>query len=346
MKLATASSLNMKPIDWLWPGRIPMQCVSLIEGDPGTSKSTLTNTIAAHVSTGRDWPDGEPCPQGAAIIANAEDPEEQVILPRLVAAEANLTQISVIVPSSDQDRTLFTIPDHVELLEKAILEMNVKVVIFDPLEAFLSTKVNNYSNHHIRAALRSLEALAKKVNCAILIVRHLNKDVGKSPTYRGGGSIGVIGAARAAILVTKDPANKSRCLMLPHKANWSSVKDGVAYRTSDTILMTEDGAEIHTSRIVWDGEASISATEALATQVDMKESTTLEEAAQMIRDLLKEGAIESVKVFAEGRKQGYSKKTIYDAAKMVDVIKRPEGHGRNQVWIWELPADITSDFLH
>src|SRR5882757_8706675 len=149
MKLVNASSLSLKAIDWLWYGRIPCGAVTLLEGDPGTGKSTVTCTFASHVSKGKDWPDGAPCPQGMVIIANAEDPEEEVLLPRLVAAKANLNFVSIIVPSEKGDSSLFTIPDNVDNLKAAIIDNNVKLVVFDPLEAFLSVKVNNYSNHHI-----------------------------------------------------------------------------------------------------------------------------------------------------------------------------------------------------
>lgn len=345
MKLVNASDLSLKSINWIWPGRIPSQCVTLLEGDPGCGKSTITCTFASHISRGKDWPDGEPCPQGHVIIANAEDPEEEVLLPRLVAAKASLDNVSIIVPSHKGNDDIFTIPDSVADLKKTICSWNVKLVIFDPLEAFLSTKVNNYSNHHVRHALRSLENLAKECNCAIVIVRHLNKDSGKAAIYRGGGSIGIIGAARAGILVSKDPANKERCLMVPNKGNWSALKEGLAYKTVTTELVGPNGEAISTSRIVWDGETSLGANDVLAATSDLVEASNLDDAANFLRNCLKDGPKFSGLIFEEAAAQGLGKKTIYDAAKMIDVLKSPEGEGKQLRWIWTLPADVTSEFL-
>lgn len=317
----------------------------MLEGDPGCGKSTITCTFASHISRGKDWPDGEPCPQGTVIIANAEDPEEEVLLPRLVAAKADLNNVSLIIPSEKGDSEIFTIPDNVSTLKKSIIDWNVKLVVFDPLEAFLSTKVNNYSNHHIRHALRSLESLAKECNCAIVIVRHLNKDSGKAAIYRGGGSIGIIGAARAGILVSKDPANKDRCLMVPNKGNWSALKEGLAYKTVTTELIGPAGEAISTSRIVWDGETSLGANDVLAATVELAEATDLDDAATFLRNALKGGPRDSGEVFAEATAQGLSKATIFRAAKMIDILKHPEGEGKAQRWIWTLTADVTSEFL-
>jgi putative DNA primase/helicase len=345
MKLVSANSLEMKTINWVWNGRIPAGCITLLEGDPGCGKSTISCTLASHISTGKDWPDGEPCPQGSVILANAEDMPEEIIVPRLVAAKAELNKVSIIVPSGKEDGELFTIPDNVGTLKTTILDWNVKLVVFDPLEAFLSVKVNNYSNHHIRHALRSLENLAKEVNCAIIIVRHLNKDSGKSAMYRGGGSIGIIGAARASILVSRDPANKERCLMVPNKSNWAAIKDGLAYKTQTVDLVGTQGEAIQTSKVVWDGETSLSANDVLQPSTDLTELTDLDDASCFLRNALSDGPRFSGDVFKEGTDQGFSKKTIYRAAKMIDVLKKPEGEGKGQRWLWELQSDLTSEFL-
>lgn len=346
MKLVKSSTIEVKSISWLWEGRIPCGAVTIIEGNPGTSKSTLTATMASHVSWGKDWPDGACCPKGSTILANAEDPESEIIAPRLIAAKANLDAISILLPSTDDpNEPIFTIPDHVANLEKTILDWDVKLVVFDPLEAYLSSKTNNYSNQSMRQALRSLEHLAKQVNCAIVIVRHLNKDSGKAAIYRGGGSIGIIGAARAGILVSKDPANKERCLMVPNKGNWSALKEGLAYKTVTTELVGPNGEAISTSRIVWDGETSLGANDVLAATSDLVEASNLDDAANFLRNCLKEGPKFSGLVFEEAIAQGLGKKTIYDAAKMIDVLKSPEGEGKQLRWIWTLPADVTSEFL-
>jgi RecA-family ATPase len=341
MKLENASNLVMKSISWTWPGRLPAGAVCILEGDPGTGKSQISCALASHISRGKDWPDGEPCPLGSVIMYNAEDPSEEIVIPRLVAAKANLDR--VFVPKDNTE--IFTIPDDVDKLEKAILDQNIKLVVFDPLEAFLSAKTNNYSNHVMRHALRSLDILSKRVNCTVLIVRHLNKDSGKAAIYRGGGSIGVIAASRAGFLVSKDPANKERCLMVPNKGNWCALKEGLAYKVLSTELVSPQGEAISTSRIVWDGETSLGANDVLAATVELADATDLDDAANFLRNALKSGPRYSGEVFEEATAQGLSKATIFRAAKMIDIIKHPEGDGKAQRWMWTLQADVTSDFL-
>src|SRR5271168_5372432 len=137
MKLIKASLIDEKPLEWLWAGRVPIGQITLLEGDPGTAKSTLTVAMAAIVSTGGQWPDGAACALGEVIIANAEDPEEEVIKPRLVAAGADVEKCFCITPS-EHDAQVFTIPDHVAALEDLVRKRSVRLIVFDPLEAFLS----------------------------------------------------------------------------------------------------------------------------------------------------------------------------------------------------------------
>ncbi len=345
MRLTRASALSIKPISWLWESRIPSGCVSLLEGDPGTSKSTLTLQMAAHISEGRPWPDGSPCPLGQAIICNAEDPEEEVILPRLIAAGARLANVSVIIPSQDRADDAFIIPDSVPALEEMIKDTGVKLVVFDPLEAFLSVHVNNYNNPHVRRALHSIEGLAKRTDCAVLIVRHLNKDAGKSPIYRGGGSIGIIGAARSAIIVSRDPTRGGHFLMMPNKLNWAARPSSLCYRTEEVRLANpaDPAKPIKTSRVVWEGEAELSATDVFQPQADVSDESAVADAAGFIRRCLAEGPKLTSVIFHEARAEGVERKVLFQAAKLSGVLKRPEG--TRGEWVWELPAEIETAFL-
>jgi hypothetical protein len=95
--------------------------------------------------------------------------------------------------------------------------------------------------------------MAKRTACAVVIVRHLVKDATKAAMYRGSGSIGIIGAARAALSVGRDKTDKDRCIVVPAKSNWSKLQPGIAYKVEEVGYVTEDGTAITTSRIVWDG---------------------------------------------------------------------------------------------
>ena len=133
--------------------------------------------------------------------------------------------------------------------------------------------------------------------------------------------------------------------MVPNKGNWAALKDGLAYKTLTVDLIGPNGEAIQTSKIVWDGEVSLSANDVLQPTNDLAELTDLDDAANFLRNALKNGPKNSNDVFNEAMAQGLSKKTIYWAAKMIDILKHPEGEGKEQKWMWTLQADITSEFL-
>lgn len=340
MKLIKASLIDEKPLEWLWLGRIPIGQITLLEGDPGTAKSTLTVAMAAIVSTGQAWPDGAACVRGEVIIANAEDPEEEVIKPRLVAAGADVERVFCICPS-EHDAQVFTIPDHVAALEDLVRKRSVRLIVFDPLEAFLSGSVDNYRNHHIRRALKSLELMAKRTGCAVVIVRHLVKDATKAALYRGSGSIGIIGAARAALSVGRDKTDKDRCIVVPAKSNWSKLQPGIAYKVEEVSYVTEDGTAITTSRIRWDGVVHITADD-LLTVVDGQASGAGTDSATraFIEAELAAGATSSAKLLATALKAGIKKADVFRVSKLMDIRRYKDGLDGTGEWMWELPVKV------
>ncbi|MDE1871722.1 MAG: AAA family ATPase, partial [Candidatus Micrarchaeota archaeon] len=319
------------------PGLIPIGQCCILEGDPGVAKSTLSLAIAAHVSNGSPWPDDSACPQGHVIIANAEDPEEEVIVPRLKVAGADLRHCHIMVPDLEAAvGDSFTIPDHVGQLERFIVNWGVKLVIFDPIEAFLSSSVDNYRNHHVRKALRTLEQLAKHLDCSVLFIRHLNKSTDKAAIYRGGGSIGIIGAARAALSVGRDKANPLRCIMVPVKQNWTKVRGGMAFIPEERQYITADGTQIVTSTIKWDGLVPVNADDVITADTEPGASGSTEEAAAFIRDALENGPQSSIELFAWAKKAGIARKTIWRASKLMNIRKAKQGFGVDAHWVWSL----------
>jgi len=342
MRLIRSDLIEDKPLQWLWPGRIPIGQITLLEGDPGTAKSTLTLAMASIVTNGADWPDGSECQVGEVIVANAEDPEEEVIKPRLRAAGADCGKVFVICPS-ETDAQVFTIPDHVAALEERVRERSVRLIVFDPLEAFLSGSVDNYRNHHVRRALKSLELMAKRTGCAVVIVRHLTKDASKAAIYRGGGSIGIIGAARASLSVGPDPTNKDRFIVVPAKSNWSKKQQGVAYRVEEVGYVSDAGQTIATSRIKWDGVWSGTADDLLTVVEGTNRASGGgaggdEPVSLFIKAELANGPASSAKVMAAGVKSGITKADLFRVSRLMGVIKYKEGVLGDGEWMWEMPA--------
>jgi len=214
------------------------------------------------------------------------------------------------------------------------------LIILDPLSAFLSGKVDDYRDHSIRRALRQLEIMAKKIPCAVVIVRHLNKSVGKAAIYRGSGSIGIIGSVRSALSVAVDPSDKNRRIMASSKSNWAKSNMGIAYRVITGRYVSDAGEAIETAQVVWDGEVNLNADDLLAVENDPAENAGLSDAATFLNAELTNGPVKTTDLFSRATKVGIARKSLFRASKFLGVIKTKEGFGDNGAWVWQL---FTSD---
>ena len=139
-----ASQLEARPVDWLWPNRVPLGGLTVLAGEPGLGKSLLGVWLAARLSRG-DL--GKP---GTSLLLTAEDSREYTVLPRLTAAGAELAQIAFPPPGGDGLDRVIRLPDDVGLLRELVAKTAAKLVVFDPLMAYLPAKVNSWSDQSLR----------------------------------------------------------------------------------------------------------------------------------------------------------------------------------------------------
>src|SRR6185437_11979358 len=213
---------------------------------PGIGKSQLTCAITAAVTTGSSWPDGSPCPMGSVVMANAEDDPAAVMKPRLMVAGSNLNNVLFV----EEEEESFSIPDSLSGLEETLRRLRVppKLMVIDPAEAFFSRWVQAKDNQTIRRAMKPLGLMAARLSMAVILVQHMPKDQTKPAIYRFSGSIGLVGAARAGFLVTRQ-GNLS--LFSLAKSNWGEQPETLAYQIDSASYQTDDGRDIATSRIRW-----------------------------------------------------------------------------------------------
>lgn len=322
------SEVEPERVSWLWPGRIPLGKLTIIDGDPDNGKSALTTDIAARVSTGWGFPDGAKCEAGGVILMNAEDGLADTIRPRLDAAGADVSKVLALatIPEDDGGERLFSIPEDLAMLEMAVEYVEAACVVIDPLMAFLSEKVNAHKDSEIRRALAPLAALAERTGAAVVVVRHLNKATGGSALYRGGGSIGIIGAARSGLLVAPDPEDENRKVLAPMKGNLSKTAPSL------TFGLTE--AANGSVRLEWGGESNLRATHLLAPQGTEEERSALDEAKDFLRDELKAGPMGAKQIHKGARDAGIADITLRRAKTVLGVRSEKEGDGS---WSWVLP---------
>lgn len=323
-----------RAVEWLWRGYVPRGTLTIIEGDPGLGKSALTCDLAARVSTGASMPDGSPGVAGGVVILSAEDSLSDTIRPRLEAAGADLARVVALSAIRDTEgERLPELPLDLGGLERAVAESEAALVVIDPLMAYLGSEVNSWRDQDVRRALAPLAALAERTGCAVVIVRHLNKAAGGSAIYRGGGSIGIVGAARAAFVVAKDPDDESRRVLAPVKCNLA------APPPSRGFCLVESGLGV---RVEWLGESAHSADAILAAPAGEEERSALETAMGALREALAEGPRGALEARKDAKGAGVSDRTLDRAKARLPIRARKAGFGGP--WLWCLPCERCADW--
>jgi hypothetical protein len=261
------SAVVPEVVRWLWAGRFPLGKLALVDGDPGLGKSTMLLDIAARVSRGDAMPDGshgDVVGAGGVVILQAEDGLADTIVPRLLAAGADLDRIEAFTfmaePAETDHEGRTRKPAHdrlphladVQGLADVIARIEARLVIVDPLVAFLPPRIDSNKDSEVRQGLSGVVGLAGVSGCCVVGVRHLNKASALSALYRGGGSIGIIGAARSGLLVASDPDSPARRVLAPLKSNLAPIAPSLAWH-----LEASAGGVAH---VVWEGVTELSAT--------------------------------------------------------------------------------------
>jgi hypothetical protein len=331
------SAVRPQRVEWLWPGRIPLGKLTILDGDPGLGKSVLTLDLAARVSRGLDMPlnEREPGvedrPPAGVVLLSAEDGLEDTIRPRLDAAGADVERILALDKIQERTGTrLPTLPADVPYLGDAIRRVEAHLVVIDPLSAFLGGETNTHKDQDVRKALHPLAVLAQQTGAAIVVVRHLNKLAGGNPLYRGGGSIGIIGAARSGLLVAKDPDNPDHRVLASTKCNLARLPASLTYDLSTA----GNGA----LRVGWIGPSAHTAESLLAAPHDDEDRGAVQEAVEVLRSILEAGPVPSEDAKREARKAGVAEKTLHRAKDFLGVKSRKMGFSGKGVWQWALPG--------
>ena len=334
------SDVESEQVDWLWPGRIPKGKLTVLDSDPGLGKSAATVDLAARVSAGLDLPDNTPCEAAGVVICSAEDGLADTIRPRLDAAGGDPSRVLSLATVTDEEglERPISIPEDLPIIENAIGRVGAVLVIIDPLMAFFGADIDSYKDQNVRRALAALASLGERTGAAIMIVRHLNKSGGKTPIYRGGGSIGIIGAARSGMMVGEDPDDENRRVLALVKSNLAAPAPSLSFALEE--------AEIGAVRVRWLGETDVAATDLLSVPRD-EDSSALGEARNFLVDLLQDGPVPYAEVEAAAEQAGINMRTVKRAKKDLGVESHRQGEGGRQGggrWVWSLSQGPDSDW--
>lgn len=331
------SDVQPEKVEWLWPGHIPLGKLTIIDGDPSLGKSNLSLDIAARVTTGRDMPDGQAgleIPYGVVILAG-EDGLADTIRPRFDAAGGDARRVLslTLVPDTPTDDRLASLPEDLHFLEEAVGDVNAKLVIVDPLMAFLSDDIDTHKDQSTRSALSRLALFASKTGAAVLLIRHLTKTAGVSAMYRGMGSIAITAAVRSAFIVGRHPSDPELRVLAPIKNNLAKLPPSLCFRLEST------AGDV--PRVAWGGSVELSADD-LGTQREApRDATDKDFVKDYLLDLLGDEPKHSKELYDLAAEQGISKDRARRA--LHEIRARPVKHGKEGGWFWHPPNFVNSD---
>jgi len=327
-----AADVKVEKLDFLWPGVMPRKYLFLLGGDPGVNKSTCTVDVAARMSREDFWPcSGERAPAGNTLFITAEDRPEDVIVPRLIEAGANLNRVFFAKGKVDADGKESGIdlgPESLVAIEKDIQKRNASLVIVDPVSAYLAG-VDSHNDAEVRAMLMPVQEIAARNNCVIVLVLHFNKDNSKSGVHRLMGSVAFGATCRAAYAVVKDRTDPKKRHFLPIKANLAPDTRGFEFRIEDS-----NGQP----KITWGAEfSSLTIEEALMPE---DQPSKKDRAGLIIQTALGAGEIERTALFALTKSKGIGAKATYAALNDLGMKAQPSAFGGK--WVYRLTESETA----
>jgi len=314
---------------WLWYGYIPAGKITIVAGDPGMGKSTIALDIVSRVTRGTFMPLSSLRTQrGFCGIVTAEDAPEDTIIPRVMANGADRTRVrsfrKVIIEGEEH---FFSFPRDLLRLRNYIIKRRARLIVIDPLSAFVEKGTDTYKDQDIRLVLGPLEALAEETDCAILIVAHLNKKEEASILYRIGGSIGFIAAARSVLAVrrlNRDDENENpECVLYSLKSSVSRKPPSLVYHIETKIIQ----GDIESSEIYWDRTMQFDPNR----RTDMNEGK--QDCLEFCKQELSDAEVESTQVYTDAKQAGISKRTL-DRYKPEFKISSRKKNGK---WYWSAP---------
>ena len=318
VKIIRMSDVELTPVEWLWKPYLPFGKLSVLQGNPGEGKTYFAMHLAAACTNGKLLPNMERMEPFNVIYQTAEDGLGDTVKPRLIEAGADLDRVLVIDDSDVQ----LTLSD--ERIEKAIIENNAKLVIIDPIQAYLGADVDMNRANEVRPIFMRLGQVAQRTGCAILLIGHLNKAAGMQSLQRGLGSIDIAAAVRSVMFIGKLKHDPTMRILTHEKSSLAPPGASLAFSLGD-----EGGFR-------WVGEYDITADEMLS-GIEPQRETKTQQAKDLICALLAGGKqVLSEDIDKAALERGIPGRTVRDAKRELgDALKSKIVEGRKKVFWME-----------
>ena len=336
IQLTRASSIQVRPVRWLWAHRLALGTLALIGGREGIGKSIVAYTLAALLTRGRLEGEylGKP---RAVIVAATEDSWEHTIVPRLMAAGADLTRVyRVDVATADLVDTSVSLPRDLPGLEQAVLDVEAAMILLDPLLSRLDVTLDSHKDAEVRLALEPLVSLADRTAATVVGLIHVNKSTSADPLTTLMASRAFAAVARSVLFVMADPDDEQTRLLGLAKNNLGRMDlPTLAFQiTGEKVADTPEG-EVWTGRLDWTGETTRTIRDALETaSATSGDRTATSEAAEWLHDYLVTtgGTAASSDIKAAGKQSGHSIDALKRARKGLSITSESRGFPRQTHW--------------
>lgn len=318
VKIIRMSDVELTPVEWLWKPYLPFGKLSVLQGNPGEGKTYFAMHLAAACTNGKLLPNMERMEPFNVIYQTAEDGLGDTVKPRLIEAGADLDRVLVI----DDSEAQLTLSD--ERIEKAIIENNARLVIIDPIQAYLGADVDMNRANEVRPIFMRLGQVAQRTGCAILLIGHLNKAAGMQSLQRGLGSIDIAAAVRSVMFIGKLKHDPTMRILTHEKSSLAPPGASLAFSLGD-----EGGFR-------WVGEYDITADEMLS-GIEPQRETKTQQAKDLICTLLAGGKqVLSEDIDKAALERGIPGRTVRDAKRELgDALKSKIVEGRKKVFWME-----------
>ena len=318
VKIIRMSDVELTPVEWLWKPYLPFGKLSVLQGNPGEGKTYFAMHLAASCTNGKLLPNMERMEPFNVIYQTAEDGLGDTVKPRLIEAGADLDRVLVI----DDSEVQLTLSD--ERIEKAIIENNARLVIIDPIQAYLGADVDMNRANEVRPIFMRLGQVAQRTGCAILLIGHLNKAAGMQSLQRGLGSIDIAAAVRSVMFIGKLKHDPTMRILTHEKSSLAPPGASLAFSLGD-----EGGFR-------WVGEYDITADEMLS-GIEPQRETKTQQAKDLICALLAGGKqVLSEDIDKAALERGIPGRTVRDAKRELgDALKSKIVEGRKKVFWME-----------
>lgn len=320
LEIIKASDVTVREIEWLWYPFIPYGKVTILQGDPGDGKSLMVLKLAAMLTKGESMPftDGEGQEPINVIYQSSEDDADDTIVPRFLRSGGDPEKLLFI----NEKEKFLSFSD--ERILAALEQTKARLLILDPLSAYIGEGTQLNSANAVRAQFRPLIEIAKRLRCAILVIHHQNKQIGQKAINRSTGSGDVIAASRSGLIIARTDRDH------PDERILAQVKCNVG-PTGNAILFSVSNGEVE-----WLSEESRTADEVLGnvfTGASGRSDTQLQAAKEALQQLLADGPKPQREIMERIKGAGIGESTAKKAKALLAIRSEKQG----SMWFWSLP---------